>query len=321
MVTADSPPKAFVSHSHADKPTAEALARALMARGIEAWFDKWEIQAGDSLIQKIFTEGLAQCAVFLVLLSPESVSSKWVREELDVALIQRLEGATRVVPIVVRECTIPPALRALLWIDLAATGVDDTAQKVADVAYGRTAKPPVRNVSRIRNNVDGLSEHAASIAVAIAPALADARSGMFTGAWLCEAVSLDSTQVNDAVDELAGLGLVRLQKALGTHPFDFYALEPTYTLGLRLKGSGAIDYDAEQDIVEVAAAIAALEHLDGAMLEEHVKLPPGRINHAVRFLDDHGHVHVIRALGTAPYDFYQVSATPATRRFVTRHAV
>lgn len=109
--------------------------------------------------------------------------------------------------------------------------------------------------------------------------------------------------------------------ALGTHPFDFFALEPTYALGLQLKGSGAIDYDPERDIVEVAAAIAALEHLSGPMLEERVKMPAARINHAVQFLDDHGHARVMRALGTGPYDFYQVSATPSTRRFVTRHAV
>lgn len=121
MVTADSAPKAFVSHSHADKPTAEALARALMARGIEAWFDDWEIQAGDSLIQKI-TDGLEQCAMVLVLLSPDAVSSKWVREELDLALalVKRLEGVTRVLPIVARAraCAMPLALRALLWLDL-----------------------------------------------------------------------------------------------------------------------------------------------------------------------------------------------------------
>src|SRR5688572_9582899 len=120
-------PKAFVSHAHEDKGVAEELARALRARGVVAWLDKWEIQLGDSLIQKIFETGLKDCDVFLVLLSPASARSRWVQEELDVAMIRRIEGATRVVPVVVAPTELPIALRPLLWVDLA-DGVDTVAQ-------------------------------------------------------------------------------------------------------------------------------------------------------------------------------------------------
>jgi hypothetical protein len=72
--------------------------------------------------------------------------------------------------------------------------------------------------------------------------------------------------------------------------------------------------------VEVAAAVAALKHAVGHQLTERLGIPPGRINQAVGYLDDYGHVQVLRALGTAPYMFFQVAATPATRRFVQRHA-
>lgn len=312
-------PRVFLSHSHADKPVAEELDHALRRLGVDPWLDKWEIEPGDSLIQKIFSEGLAHCAVFLVLLSPESVASKWVREELDVALVRRLEGATRVVPVVVKACEIPMPLRALFWLDMASSGVEETARRVADVAHGRSAKPAVRQLPPPSRRVEGLSEHASSIAVGLAPALAEPDPRWIDGPALANAFNLPPEQVNDAVDELASLGLVKLHKALDTHPFDFMAIEATYALGHHLRGTGVLDYDPAQDILQVAAAVVALKHVNGEMLEQRLKIVPGRINQAVAYLDDYGHARVLRALGTAPFMFHSVSVTPATRRFVEQH--
>lgn len=313
------PPKAFVSHNHADKPLAEQLARALRNEGVDAWFDSWEIQPGDSLIQKIFTEGLGKCSVFLVLLSPESVESKWVREELDVALIQRIEGTTRVVPVVVRPCVVPVALRALRWLDLASSDPGSIARQVADIAHGRSDKPPVRSVAAPRP-VPGLTAHAASIALLFVPIVEKGDRGGYNGAGLAETLKLDAEQVNDAIDELKSLGALKTHDSLGTRPFNFGVAYPTYVLPLLLRDSGALSYDPQNDIVEVAAAIAALKHVRGAALAGRLEVSPGRINNAVNYLGDHGHAHVLHALGTKPYDFMQVEATAATRRFVQEHA-
>ena len=62
-------PKAFLSYSYQDKDTAHKIAADLQRHGVDTWFDHWEIGAGDSLIQRIFVEGLANAAFFLVLLS------------------------------------------------------------------------------------------------------------------------------------------------------------------------------------------------------------------------------------------------------------
>ena len=69
-----------------------------------------EIQPGDSIIEKIFREGLAGCQLFLIVLSKASIQSRWVREELDHATIQRIEGTARVVPILKEDCEIPAPL-------------------------------------------------------------------------------------------------------------------------------------------------------------------------------------------------------------------
>jgi hypothetical protein len=158
-------PKAFVSHSHSDKPTAERLARELRNQGIDAWFDKWEIRPGDSLIQKVFEEGLKECSAFLVLLSPRSVASNWVKHELDVAMVKRLDGAARVIPVMVEQCEIPEALRPLLWVDIT-QDFDAGVRRIADTVLGRSEKPPVRpQPSGIRVSVPGLTQHAAMMAV------------------------------------------------------------------------------------------------------------------------------------------------------------
>ena len=45
--------RVFISHSSKDKPQVEALAIGLRERGIDPWFDKWEILAGDDIVAKI----------------------------------------------------------------------------------------------------------------------------------------------------------------------------------------------------------------------------------------------------------------------------
>ncbi|HFT7679416.1 TPA: toll/interleukin-1 receptor domain-containing protein, partial [Citrobacter braakii] len=76
-------PKVFVSHASEDKDRfVMAFAERLRANGVDAWVDKWEIQVGDSLVRKIFSEGLAECSAIIVVLSNYSVNKPWVREEL-----------------------------------------------------------------------------------------------------------------------------------------------------------------------------------------------------------------------------------------------
>ena len=48
-------PLVFVCHNREDKPSAERIATAVIAADHEAFFDKWDIKPGDSLIEKIST--------------------------------------------------------------------------------------------------------------------------------------------------------------------------------------------------------------------------------------------------------------------------
>src|ERR1700746_3352441 len=75
----------FLSHSSADKPAVEELARRLAKEGIQAWLDKWNLISGGSLqsaIEKALAES-ERCAVFV---GPSGVGP-WQNEEMRPPLI------------------------------------------------------------------------------------------------------------------------------------------------------------------------------------------------------------------------------------------
>jgi len=71
----------FISHSSKDKPFVTKLAMDLVYRDIAVWFDRWELETGDSLIQKIYNS-IDESSYLLVVLSSSSINSKWVEKEL-----------------------------------------------------------------------------------------------------------------------------------------------------------------------------------------------------------------------------------------------
>lgn len=78
------PPKVFLSHAGEDKERfVVEFAKRLREKGVDAWFDKWEILPGDSLVDKIFEEGLKDADAIIVVLSENSINKPWVREELN----------------------------------------------------------------------------------------------------------------------------------------------------------------------------------------------------------------------------------------------
>jgi len=83
------------------------LAKDLKRIGVNVWFDKWEIRVGDSITWKI-EEGIRENEFLGIVLSPESLSSEWVKSELGAAWSKQMKTKKIVVlPILYRECNIP----------------------------------------------------------------------------------------------------------------------------------------------------------------------------------------------------------------------
>ena len=108
----------FLSHSSKDKPFVRDLADALEAGGeLKVWLDEREIDYGANIVLKI-AEGL-DADVVLLILSPDSVDSNWVKEEWTDAYWEHVNSqTTKLAGVLYRDCTIPRMLRNKKYFDL-----------------------------------------------------------------------------------------------------------------------------------------------------------------------------------------------------------
>jgi len=138
------PPKAFISHATEDKDDfVVEFATKLRANGIDAWLDAWEIAAGDSLTKKVFTQGIDEATVFIVVISNISVTKPWVAEELDAGVVRKIQAGTLLIPVVLDGAPIPPALRHLRYVSVPALGIDGAVSDIAASVFGHDKRPPL----------------------------------------------------------------------------------------------------------------------------------------------------------------------------------
>jgi hypothetical protein len=100
----------FISHASEDKEIAEKIFVDLKKRGIQSWFDKYEIFIGDSIVEKV-SSGLESSTELIILLSKNSVEKKWVKKELNTVIMNKLNGKeVRILPVKIDDCVIPQLL-------------------------------------------------------------------------------------------------------------------------------------------------------------------------------------------------------------------
>ena len=83
--------KVFISHSSRDKNFVRKLKNDLQDNLIDTWLDEDEMFPGDDLMEKLIA-GLDDSTHFIIILSPNSVGSEWVKLELENALNQIQES-------------------------------------------------------------------------------------------------------------------------------------------------------------------------------------------------------------------------------------
>jgi formylglycine-generating enzyme required for sulfatase activity len=105
-------PTVFISYSHADSEFVDNLGERLKASGVVIWIDKWMVKIGDSITGKI-NEGIGTSDFLIIVLSRSSVESKWVREELNAALVRNVEQDKNafILPVLKEDCEIPTILQ------------------------------------------------------------------------------------------------------------------------------------------------------------------------------------------------------------------
>lgn len=138
----DRPPQAFISHASEDKERfVEEFASRLRLAGVDAWLDKWEIRPGDSLVRRIFTDGIDNADAFVVVVSKVSVVKPWVAEELDAGVVRKIDGQCRLIAVLLDSTPVPPALRHLLYVDAERLGMEGAVAAVVDAIFEVSRRP------------------------------------------------------------------------------------------------------------------------------------------------------------------------------------
>ena len=112
------PTEVFLSHSSKNLAFAKRLAKLLHAHHVKTFFSKKNIQGAQQWHDEIGS-ALKRCDWFVVVLSPQSVSSKWVKHELIYAL-QANRFKQRIIPILYKACDTDKlswTLSGFQWID------------------------------------------------------------------------------------------------------------------------------------------------------------------------------------------------------------
>jgi hypothetical protein len=144
-----SAPKAFISHSHADK---ESIVRPLdkllrEVEGIKVWLDERDMPAGADIVDAIFSKGIGEADAVIVVLTPSSINSRWVHEELNVSVVRKIKKRVKaIIPVVygISDDDVPDALVATNWIRLADTSeteLADCARRIGAALHGIVPAP------------------------------------------------------------------------------------------------------------------------------------------------------------------------------------
>ncbi len=130
----------FISYSRDDHYVASTLVKRLETIGFHAWVDFKGIVGGDEWKQSI-DKALDTSVACLVLLTPESVASEWVRYEI----ARALEKNCSVIPLMIRTCVMPKNLEAIQYVDFrtdADTGFNKLSQGLIQ-AVVRSSYPAI----------------------------------------------------------------------------------------------------------------------------------------------------------------------------------
>jgi hypothetical protein len=148
----------FLSHSSKDHDFVTRLARVLKRHKIRYWYSATHI-AGAKQWHDEIGDALARCDWFLVVLTPDSVRSPWVKRELLYALSEE-RYSERIIPVLRKPCEysrLSWTLPEFQIVDL--TGNFDVGcrqlLRVWGVEYKIAAKEPRRKKKSIERESSG----------------------------------------------------------------------------------------------------------------------------------------------------------------------
>jgi hypothetical protein len=121
--------KVFFAHSSIDKRFVRDLKARLSRRRVHGWIDEEQLPPGTPLRSALADVIADPAVVVIAVLSAHSVKSKWVKEELELALDYAEARRPKLIPLVIDDVEIPPILRRLLYVKFRADASDGIAKE------------------------------------------------------------------------------------------------------------------------------------------------------------------------------------------------
>lgn len=112
----------FLSYSRSDERIALRLAKDLRTSGVSMWVDQMDIRPSEHWDRAI-ERAVSSCRGLVVILSPRSVASDNVADEISFAI----DSGKSVLPVMIEHCTLPLRLTRMQVVD--ATGNYERALK------------------------------------------------------------------------------------------------------------------------------------------------------------------------------------------------
>jgi len=294
-------PKVFLSHASEDKDRFVVnFARQLRENGVDVWLDQWEMKPGDSLVDKIFEEGLKDASAVIIVLSVTSVQKPWVREELNASVVNRISRGTRLIPVVIDECDVPESLRSTIWQKV--DNLEDysqSLQRILSAIFDVSDKPaigqPPARFSSSGPLIAGLTRVDDLVLREIARMQIERNNGL---------VTFDEIGANPALKEVPQQELLDSLEILGQK----YLIKISYVLGAPLSHVVLTDFGFQQfaeayvpDYNETVARIAALlvnENVcQNEELASRIQRPVGFVDFVLSLMESNDYIKVSKYIG------------------------
>jgi TIR domain len=108
--------KCFISYSRKDADFAKKLASNLEREEVVVWIDTLEIDVGHSIAWEV-SQAIKHHDYFIAVLSPDYISSKWCKRELEAGMFRAIERKGILLPVLYRECEIPDLIADKIYAD------------------------------------------------------------------------------------------------------------------------------------------------------------------------------------------------------------
>lgn len=110
----------FLSHSSKDKNVVDKIFNEIQKHNIRAWYDKYEIEPGDSITDKI-NDGLNNSDIGILCISRNFLNSEWAKGELKYFIQRRMRSVKKdfiCLNFDVPHDELPPLVQDYKYIDM-----------------------------------------------------------------------------------------------------------------------------------------------------------------------------------------------------------